>query len=180
MKISSRFFILFFGLGIFAVQLDARDLSYKISGGYKQVFTNGFVTSNGDWLGAQQIHGVSASYGIAKDMQVEAFFGMTRNFRQFLVGPSFRYDIHRLIVRDSRFWEHLNLFVQGSFFLKSGSDVETGVVLQLPYFGFEIFPFRDNHFAIQSSAGITIDLVKKSGIGFTQSMFGDVGLRYYF
>ena len=113
-------------------------------------------------------------------MMLEGFFGMTRNFHQFMVGPSFRYDFHRALIRDSRFWEHLNIFASTSFFFKGGSEVESGVTLQLPYLGFEIFPFRDSHFAIQSSAGVTIDFVKKSMIGFTQGMFGDVGLRYYF
>lgn len=167
--------LLFFGQG----DLQARDLTYKYGVGYKQVSTNGFVV-NGVAQEPSQINGLSVSYGIARDMMVEGFFGMTKNFNQFMVGPSFRYDLHRLIVRDSRFWDHLNLFALASFLYKGGSDVDSGITLQLPNVGVEIFPFRDTHFAIHSSAGVNIDFVEKSEIGFTQGMFGDVGLKLYF
>jgi hypothetical protein len=169
------FSILFFG---YSGILEARDLTYKIGAGYKQISTNGFSGGGPDT--SNQINGVSMSYGLAQDMMVEGFFGMTQNFHQFIVGPSFRYDIHRLITRDSRFWEHLNLFSVVGFFYKGGSEVDSGIMLQLPNVGVEIFPFRDTHFAIQTQAGINIDFVEESMIGFTQGMFGDVGIRFYF
>lgn len=185
MKNITFLFAFVFGFGIYS-QLEARDLSYKIGLGYQQVYTNGFVADGlglgeGAFHTPRQVSGVAASYGLTNDMILGGFFGMTSNFNQFLVGPSFRYNVHRLLVRDSRFWQHLNIFTQASFFFKGGSDVNTGVTLQLPYVGVEVFPFRDTHFSIQSSFGLTIDLVKKSMVGLTQGAFvGDMGLRYYF
>jgi len=163
----------------FTTTLDARDLTYKIGAGYKQVYTNGFAKGE-EVSGPTQVHGLVGSYGIASDLMIEAFLGFTPNFNQFVMGPSLRYDFHRLLVREARFWEHLNLFAQASFFIKGGSDSDMGIVMQLPYVGFEIFPFSGNNFAIQTAAGVTIDLISKNRFGLTQGMFGDVGVKYYF
>lgn len=159
----------------------ARDLTYKFGVGYKQIYTNGFVDDTTKAMGApQQLNALQFSYGLAKDFQVGAVFGFQRDFDAFMAGPSIRYDLQRLIYRDAFLWDYLNIFTQAAFLLKSGGDVKTGLTLHLPYIGFEIMPFKEVNFAIESSAGLTIDLLEKSALGFTNSMFGDVGLRFYF
>lgn len=159
---------------------EARDLTYKFGAGYKQFFTNGFVDKSGAKQSSEQLNGLSLSYGIARDFQIEASFAMKRNFEAFLVGPGLRYDIQRLLSESLAAWNHLNIYTQVSFFMKAGDEVKTGIVLHAPYLGFEILPFESNDFAINASGGFAFDLFKKNMIGFTNGMFGDVGLKYYF
>jgi len=159
---------------------EARDLSYKFGAGYKQVYTNGFVNKAGAKLGSEQLNGLSFSYGIARDFQVEATFAMKRNFDAFLVGPAIRYDIQRLLSESLAAWNHLNIYTQVAFLMKAGDEVKTGILLQAPYLGFEILPFESNDFAINASGGFAFDLMEENMIGFTNGMFGDVGIKYYF
>lgn len=174
------------GSGILAVLLsssasvEARDLTYKFGVGYKQVFTNGFVAENGAVGGAEQLNGIHVSYGIARDFHVDVNFATRKNFDAFVLGPSVRYEIHRLVSQSLAAWNHLNIFVQSGFMVKAGDKVKTGLVLQLPYIGFDILPFEANDFAITASAGFAFDLLEENMIGFTNGMFGDVGLKYYF
>jgi len=160
--------------------LSARDVNYKFSAGYKQVYTNGFVAESGQKLSSQQLNGVVASYGLAPDIHLGAYFGLERNFDAFILGPLFRYHFERLIYRNPSAWRYLNLFTDFGFFIKSGDDVETSLLIHAPSVGFEIFPFSEVDFAIETSAGLVIDLIEESMIGFTDGMFGDVGVRFYF
>lgn len=160
--------------------LQARDLSYKIGFGYEQLSTNGFVLDSGLETGAQQLHALSASYGLARDFLVEAKFGFTKNFDSFMVGPSVRYDFQRLLSRNPAAWNRLNIFVKAAFFLKGGDEVKTSATIHAPYLGFEVFPFEDNHFAIRTQAGFVMDLIENSSIGFTQGLLGDLGVSFYF
>jgi len=159
---------------------EARDLTYKFGAGYKQVFTNGFVNKAGVKQGSEQLNGLTMSYGIARDFQIEATFAMKRNFDAFMVGPAVRYDIQRLLSESLAAWNHLNIYTQVAFLMKAGDEVKTGIVLQAPYLGFEILPFESNDFAINASGGFAFDLMEENMIGFTNGMFGDVGLKYYF
>lgn len=161
--------------------LEARDLTYRFGAGYQQIFTNGFVPDGGNSVGAPtQLNGISASYGIARDMHIEAFAGFQQTFDLFVLGPGFRYDFQRLIYRDLSVWRYLNMYVKAAFMLKGGDQVETGIVMHLPYVGFEVLPFDSNNFAIHTSAGVAIDLLEDSQVGFTDGMFGDVGVKMYF
>ncbi|PIR23262.1 MAG: hypothetical protein COV44_03720 [Deltaproteobacteria bacterium CG11_big_fil_rev_8_21_14_0_20_45_16] len=161
--------------------VEARDLTYKFGIGYQQMSTNGFVP-DGTTRSAnpEQLNGVAATYGIAKDIQVGGYFGFHRDFDSFLAGPTFRYDFERLIVRDPSVWRYLNIYGQVGFFIKAGGDVETGITLHAPTIGLEILPFESNDLAILSSAGAVIDFMEDNSIGFTNGMFGDVGVRLYF
>jgi len=164
-----------------ANEANARDLTYKFGVGYKQIYTNGFVDDATQAMGApQQLNALQVSYGIAKDFQVGVLFGFQRDFNAFMAGPSLRYDLQRLIYRDAFLWDFLNIYTAAAFMLKSGGDIKTGLTVHLPYIGFEVMPFKEVNFAIESSAGLTIDLIEKSSIGFTNAMFGDVGLKFYF
>ena len=165
---------------ILATSAEARDLRYKIGAGYQQVYSSSLVPDGGTEGAPAQWNSIVASYGIANDMSVEATFGYAQKFNSVIVGPAFRYDIQRLLSRNFVAWEYLNIFVKGAFLLKTGKDIETGITLHLPYAGFEILPFKDNGFAISTSAGVVIDFVKDTSVGFTNSQFGDVGVRYYF
>ncbi len=166
--------------GLVSTGTEARDLTYKFGAGYKQVFTNGFVNKAGVKQNAEQLNGFTMSYGIARDFQIEANFAMKRNFDAFLVGPAVRYDIQRLLSESLAAWNHLNIFTQVSFLMKAGDKVKTGIVIQAPYLGFEILPFESNDFAINAAGGFAFDFMQKNMIGFTNGMFGDVGLKYYF
>ena len=161
-------------------QAQARDLTYKIGAGYSQVFTNAFVLKDGTDGVPRQLNGIMASYGIAQDLQVGGYFGFEDNFDHFMAGPFIRYDVHRLFNRELMMWNHLNIFVQTAFFIRTGGQVETGITLQAPYVGFEVFTFSNNFFSIQTAAGVVIDFMKDNAIGFTNGMFGDVGVKYYF
>lgn len=161
--------------------LEARDLTYKIGAGYKQIYSNGFVDDDTKTtLAPNQLNGIVLSYGIAPDLQVEGYFGFSRSFDSFATGPTLRYDFQRLISRNASIWNYLNLFTQLGFFVKAGTEVEAGIILQAPYFGFEVLPFSQNDFAIQTGAGLTVDLVEDNSLGFTDGMFGDVGVKFYF
>jgi|GEM_PF-3896246 len=172
--------ILVFGLSGLASSAQARNLTYKYGFGYQQVYSNGFVADNGGGSSATQLNGMTATYSLAKDMQAGAYFGFERNFDAFMAGPTFRYDFQRLIHRDFSLWNHLNLFVQTALLIKAGRQTKTGLVLQVPDLGFEVFPFSNNDFSILSMAGLTVYLMEDNMIGITNGMFGDVGLRYYF
>lgn len=161
--------------------IEARDLTYKFGVGYRQAFTNIFV-GKGTHADQEnvQMNGLEASYGLAKDIQVGAFYGFGGNFHRNLLGPKLRYDFHRLFNRDAAVWNHLNLFTEVSFLVKYGSRVETGITMHAPDIGFEILPFDNNNFAILTAAGLVIDMNKTNRVGFTNGMFGDVGVKYYF
>lgn len=166
---------------VFSSQTEARDLTYKIGAGYKQLFTNGFVLDKGRGTqGAQQLNGLVASYGAARNLAIGGYFGFTRNLDAFIAGPSARYYVQSLIYQDPSVWKNLNLFTEVGFYLKTGGKIETGILVQTPSIGFEILPFDNVDFAIEASAGVVVDLLEDSMIGFTNGMFGDVGLRFYF
>jgi hypothetical protein len=164
----------------FLVETHARDLTYKGGFGYTQVFSNSVVPKGTNQGVPRQINGLMGSYGIANDLQLGAFLGFEKNFDHFMVGPFVRYDIHRLLNRELMLWNHLNIFIQTAFLLRAGGEVEVGLTFQAPYVGFEIFPFTNNFFSIQTAAGVVVDLMKDSAFGFTNAMFGDVGVKYYF
>jgi hypothetical protein len=173
--------VLFVGLGASSLgSIEARDMSYKFGFGFKQVYSNGFVNKNDAESGSIQLNGLNVSYGLARDFQVDVSFAVNRNFDSFILGPGIRYDIQRLLSESLAAWNYLNIFVQASFFIKSGDKVKTGVLVHAPYLGFELLPFEANDFAVQASAGLAFDFLKKNRFGFTQGMFGDVGLKYYF
>lgn len=176
-------YIFSFVIGAFLVsssQLEARDLTYKIGVGYSQVFSNSIVPEGQDKGEPSQFNALIGSYGIARDMQIGAFLGFQDNFDIFTVGPYFRYDVHRLLSRDFAAWNHLNIFVQTAFLVKAGDAIKTGLLLQAPYIGFEILPFSSNNFAIQTAAGVVVDLMEDNSVGFTNGIFGDLGVKYYF
>jgi len=158
---------------------EARDLTYRLGVGYSQMSHS--VRQKGATSSAlTEGHGLNVSYGVARDMQVGVWFGFADNFKQAALGPTFRYDLQRLINRDATIWNYLNIFTQASFLAKIGSDQKKGIALHLPYIGFEILPFERLNFAISTSAGLIIDFVDKNKLNFTQAKFGDVGVRYYF
>jgi len=157
-----------------------RDLTYKIGAGYRQAYSNAAVDDKTGASAPVHLNGIEASYGIAKDLQVEAYFGFTRNFGFVMVGPELRYDLQRLFSRDFAAWQYLNIFAEAAFFTKLGNSSKTGIVLKLPYAGFEVMPFANNNFAISASAGLVLDFVSKNKVGFTQGLLGDLGVKYYF
>lgn len=164
----------------FAQSLMARDLSYKFSTGYRQVYTSAKVPKNTKDGTPYQVNGVEFTYGVAKDLQIGGYAGFNEGFDFVMMGPTFRYDIQRLINREASIWQHLNLFTEIKFLAKMGGESESGITIHAPYIGAEIFPFAENNFAISSSAGLVIDFVKDNKLGFTNAMLGDLGLRYYF
>lgn len=179
-----NFFLLAAGFiltSTFFARVDARDLTYKFGAGFRQAYTNAFLDDTTSQPRAeQQVNGLEMTYGIAKDMQAGLFLGMLRNFDATLVGPKFRYDLHRLFDRDEESWKHINLYVEAAFLAKLGQEIKSGVTLHAPYFGLEIFPMTNVDFAVSVAAGLVVDIVKKNYIGFTNAMFGDVGIKYYF
>ena len=176
-----RLFLSLFSVLFLFSSLEARDLTNRFGAGFEQVYTNGFVLDEGDaQTEAQQLNGLAVNYGVFPQFQAGAFFGFTRDFESFMIGPTLRYDFQTHLYRDQGFWNHLNLFIQSGLFLKEGSDVKTGLNWQVANLGFEIFPFSALDFAILSSAGVVVDIVEESDIGFTNSMFGNVGLRFYY
>jgi hypothetical protein len=163
-----------------STSVTARDVTYKFGAGYRQAYTNALIDKTTMVAAATQVNGLEVTYGIAKDMQAGAFFGTTGNMDATLLGPTFRYDFQRLIARDAEVWRHLNIFAEIAFLAKFGKEIKSGVTLHAPYVGFEILPFANNNFAILTAAGAAIDFVERNKIGFTQGMFGDVGVKYYF
>jgi hypothetical protein len=159
--------------------VEARDLTYRMGVGFAQQSMS-FVSSGLNTGTRSQLSGVHASYGLAADMQAGIFFGFQDNFDIAAMGPTFRYDLQRLLSRDSSIWNHLNIFSQVSFLVKFGSEIEKGVTLHLPFIGFEILPFEKNNFAISTSMGLMIDLMDETNISFNQAQFGDLSVRYYF
>jgi hypothetical protein len=126
------------------------------------------------------MNGLELSYGIAKDMQAGVAFGFLRNMHAALLGPELRYDIHRLFDRSEESFKYLHVFLEAKFLAKFGGEIKSGIVFHAPYLGIEILPFSNVDFAILSSGGLVVDMVEKTYFGFTNSMFGDVGVRYYF
>lgn len=160
-------------------QVEARDLTYKVGLGYQQAFTGAYVRDSGV-SSAEQIHGLQASFGIARDLQLGAYFGFLGDLDLIMVGPSIRYELQRLISRDAAVWNHLHLYTEVSFLGKFGKDAEAGVTLHAPYIGFEILPFSENHFAIHTGAGLVLDFGGNAELSFTQGLLGDLGVKYYF
>ncbi len=172
--------LLTLGFGfIFIQSVQARDLTYKVGAGYAQS-TIGVKDKTTNAVTLTQLNGLQVTYGVAKDLQAGAYFGFQRNFKTAAVGPFIRYDFQRLISRDATIWKHLNLFTQVAFLTKLGSAQKKGITVQSPYLGFEILPFDQNNFALQTGAGVVFDMVDKTQISFTSGMFGDVGVKYYF
>lgn len=177
----SVFSIVFLALASLGLRsLEARDLTYKFGFGYEQISTNGFVSDQGVEGNPVQLHGLTFAYGVANDMMVDLKVAMGKNLDNLIVGPSFRYDFQCLFSRNPASWDHVNIFVKAAFFIKTGDQVKTGITIHAPYLGFEILPFDSNHFAILTQAGVVIDFVEENMIGFTNGMFGDVGVRFYF
>ncbi|MBN8555031.1 MAG: hypothetical protein J0L93_06260 [Deltaproteobacteria bacterium] len=174
--------ILFSSLGFILLTsvTHARDLTYKFGAGYRQAYTNSLVNKDTRAVTDKQMNGLEFTYGIAKDMQIGAFFGTTGNMNASLLGPKFRYNIERLFSRDETVWKHLNIFAELAFLAKLGKEIKSGITLHAPYLGFEVFPFSENNFSILTAAGASIDFGTQNRIGFTQGMFGDVGVKYYF
>ena len=168
------------GLTLMAQEgLQARDLTYRLGVGFAQQSMS-FVPKGGSVGQSSQLSGVHASYGLAADMQAGLFFGFRDGFDVAAMGPTFRYDLHRLFSRDATIWTHLNIFSQASFLVKFGSDIEKGVTLHLPSIGFEIMPFEKNNFAVSTSFGLVMDFMDDTNFGFNQAQFGDLSFRYYF
>jgi hypothetical protein len=159
--------------------VEARDLTYRMGVGFAQQSMS-FVPSGLSSGTRSQLSGVHASYGLAADMQAGIFFGFQDSFDIAAMGPTFRYDLQRLLSRDSSIWNHLNIFSQVSFLVKFGSEIEKGVTLHLPFIGFEILPFEKNNFAISTSMGLMIDMMDETNLSFNQAQFGDLSVRYYF
>jgi hypothetical protein len=159
--------------------LEARDLTYKFGVGYRQAYTNAHVKDDGTFP-SEQVSGLQLSYGAAQDLQLGGFFGFMPNFDFAMMGPTVRYNIQRLINRDSTIWNHLNLFVATAFLAKFGGESKGGITIHAPYLGIEILPFSTNNLAISTEAGLVIDFVKKNRVGFTQGLLGDLGIKYYF
>lgn len=176
-KISILFILVFTSLQI----CSARETTYHFATGWRQLYTNAFLDKTTKTPRAEtQVNGLEVTYGIAKDMHAGVAFGFLRNFHAALLGPEFRYDIHRLFDRNEETWKYLHLFLEAKFLAKFGGEIKSGITFHAPYLGVEILPFSNVNFAILSSGGLVIDMVEKSYIGFTNSMFGDVGIRYYF
>jgi hypothetical protein len=173
------FAVYFLGALMISSSIFARDLTYKFGAGYRQVSTTARVNDDGTSPG-QHVNGLQLTYGVAHDLQIGTFFGFVSNFDFTMLGPTVRYDLQRLINRDASVWSNLHLFTEFAFFAKFGGNSKAGITLHAPYLGFEILPFGANNFAISTQAGLVIDFVKKNRIGFTQGMFGDVGIKYYF
>jgi hypothetical protein len=160
--------------------VSARDLTYRIGAGWRQESAT-WVYKDGVANGRAALNGLEASYGIARDIQLGAFFGFARNFHFAMVGPKIRYDVQRLFNRDASVWQYLNIFTEAAFYTKFGSSAKTGIVIHAPYVGFEILPFSNNNLAIQMAGGLILDFVGKNSVSFTQNTLGgDFGLKYYF
>jgi len=157
----------------------ARDLTYKFGMGYRQT-TSTWVDESTNVPTRLQLNGVEVSYTLAQDLTVSGFFGTERNLNFMAAGPKLRYDLQRLISRDSLAWQYLHLFTEVVFLAKFGDDAKSGVTIHAPDIGFEVFPFTNNNFAILTSAGLVIDFGGRKSVGFTQGIFGDVGVKYYF
>lgn len=181
MKIRSLSIVsgLFLFASQFVLQTEARELTYKFGVGYRQATTNARVDDS-KAATATQLNGLEGIYGISNDLYAGAFFGFEPNFNFVMVGPKLRYDIHRLINRELEIWSSLNIFVEAAFLAKFGRETKGGLTIHAPYLGFEIFPFTANNFSISTSAGLVLDFVQKNRIGFTNGMFGDVGVKYFF
>ncbi len=176
-----KFFVVASFLVLASEYASARDMTYKFGLGYRQSFTNAVVAdAPGNPSEPAQINGLEANYGIAKDLAAGLFFGFTENFHFVSLGPTLRFELQRLINRESSVWDHLNIFTELKFLAKFGSEAKAGITIHAPYLGVEIFPFKENNFALGSSAGLVIDFVEKNRVGFTQGILGDLGLRYYF
>jgi hypothetical protein len=161
-------------------ETQARDLTYRLGVGYAQMSQYFVEDSQNGRRELIQLNGIQATYGIARDMQVGAWFGMKEGFDVAGAGGLFRYDFQRLFSRDASLWDHLNLFGQVAMIAKLGSEQKSGVSLHAPTLGFEIMPFTRNQLAIATSFGLVIDFGGESNMSMTQSQFGDVGIRYYF
>lgn len=159
---------------------EARDLTYRLGVGYAQMSQSVRTPEGAADSVLTEIHGLHVTYGIANDMHAGIWFGFASNFDVAAVGPTFRYDLQRLINRDATIWNYLNIFTQVAFLGKIGKEQKKGIALHLPYIGFEILPFERLNFALSTGAGLIIDFVDKNKFNFTQSQFGDVGIRYYF
>lgn len=170
----------FLAISFSRAEVDARDLTYKFGVGYKQAYTGAYVRDNGGGTTAEQVHGLQASFGIARDLQLGAFFGFLSDFNLLLVGPSVRYELQRLISRDAAVWNYLHLYAEAAFLGKFGKEAKAGVTLHAPYIGFEILPFSENHFAIHTGAGLVLDFGGNTEVSFTQGLLGDLGVKYYF
>lgn len=167
---------------VLSVQIcSARDLSYKVGAGFRQFYSNAFLDKDTKRERAEhQINGVELSYGISKDMQAGVAFASLANLHAALLGPSLRFDLHRVLERNEEAWKHVHVFAEAKFLAKFGNEIKSGITIHAPYLGIEILPFAGVDFAILTSGGLVIDFVEKSYWGITNSMFGDVGLRYYF
>jgi hypothetical protein len=179
MKKFTTFSILSFSLVLSSTTTEARDLTYRLGVGYSQM-SHSVRPKAATTSALTEGHGLHVTYGVATDMHAGLWFGFADNFKQAAVGPTFRYDLQRLINRDATIWNYVNIFAQVAFLGKIGSDQKKGIALHLPYLGFEILPFDRVNLAISTSAGLIVDFVDKNKINFTQSKFGDVGVRYYF
>lgn len=165
---------------LFVHQVSARDLTYKFGAGWKQFYTNARVDERSRAVSSLQLSGLDFSYGVAKDLQVGAYFGFLSNFDFAMAGPSLRYEFHRLINRNLDLWKHLHLFTEVAFLAKFGNESKSGICLHAPYFGLEILPVEAVHLSVTTSAGLVIDFVNENSLGFTQGLIGDLGIRYYF
>ncbi len=166
-------------MSIVATPLFARDLTYKVGLGYRQA-TTVQVDKATNAERRIQLNGLDLSLGVGPDLHLGLYFGAEPNLDFAALGPKVRYDMQRLIDRDNAVWTYLNIFLEGAFMAKFGRESKAGVTIHAPYLGFEIMPFANNGFAILTSAGAVFDFVAKNRVGFTQGMFGDVGVKYYF
>lgn len=160
--------------------VEARDLTYKFGAGWKQSYSNAVVNDSSRAYVAKQLNGIDLTYGLAKDLFVGAFFGFEGNFDYAAAGPKLRYDLQRLLDRDAPAWKYLNIFAEIAFLAKFGKTTKSGITIHAPDLGLEILPFSDLNFSIITSAGLTIDFVEQTRMGFTQGLLGDLGVRYYF
>jgi hypothetical protein len=148
--------------------IQGRNMKDAITIGYRLAYTNAAVNSTTSIATSRQLSGVEASYGITRDISVGGYFGFGSNFDFAMLGPKVRYDVHRLISRNSHVWDHLHLFVESGMFAKFGSESKFGVTFHLPYAGIEILPFKENNLSIKTAAGLVLD----------DAMFGDLGISY--